>query len=166
MLAQLLSFLLLQQFRHDGTAIVAAPTFRPQATISRDRLRDRLHANPLTKPMLRMTGNSVRLGRAQATFVSAAPGANARGQTADLLLVANEAQDIDPAVWDAVFDPMAASNNATTVFMGTVWSGTTLLARQMRYLRELESIDGRQRVWLVPWTTVAEDIPAYGDRVR
>ncbi|MDQ3442424.1 MAG: hypothetical protein M3490_02290, partial [Chloroflexota bacterium] len=49
---------------------------------------------------------------------------------------------------------------------GTVWSGTTLLARQMRYLRELESIDGRQRVWLVPWTTVAEDIPAYGDRVR
>ncbi len=116
--------------------------------------------------MLRVAGNSVRLGQARATFVSAAPGANARGQTADLLLVANEAQDIEPAIWDAVFDPMAASTNATTVFMGTVWSGTTLLARQMRHLRALETSDGRQRVWLVPWTTVAEDIPAYGDRVR
>jgi len=166
LLAQLLSFLLLRQSRHGGTAIVAAPTLQPQATISRDRLRDRLRANPLTKPMLRVAGNSVRLGQARATFVSAAPGANARGQTADLLLVANEAQDIEPAIWDAVFDPMAASTNATTVFMGTVWSGTTLLARQMRHLRALETIDGRQRVWLVPWTAVAEDIPAYGDRVR
>lgn len=166
MLAQLLSFLLLQQSRRGGTAIVAAPTLQPQATISRDRLRDRLLANPLTKPMVRTAGNSVRLGRAGATFVSAAPGANARGQTADLLLVANEAQDIEPATWDAVFDPMAASTNATTVFMGTVWSGTTLLARQMRHLHELEAHDGRQRVWLVPWTIVANDIPAYGERVR
>ncbi len=166
MLAQLLAFLLLQSSRHGGTAIVAAPTLQPQATISRDRLRDRLLGNPLTKPMTRLGGNSVRLGRARATFVSAAPGANARGQTADLLLVANEAQDIDPGTWDAVFDPMAASTNATTVFMGTVWSGTTLLARQMRHLRALETADGRQRVFLVPWTTVAQDIPAYGDRVQ
>lgn len=37
------------------------------------------------------------------------------GRTADLLLVANEAQDIEPRLWDAVFDPMAASTNATTL---------------------------------------------------
>ncbi|MBA2467779.1 MAG: hypothetical protein H0V37_00065 [Chloroflexia bacterium] len=166
MLAQLLSLLLLRQSRQGGTAVIAAPTLQPQATISRDRLRDRLLANPLTGPMVRTAGNTVRLGRTQATFVSAAPGANARGQTADLLLVANEAQDIAPDTWDAVFDPMAASGNATTVYMGTVWSGTTLLARQMRHLRELEAGDGRQRVWLVPWSVVAEEIPAYGDRVR
>ncbi len=166
MLAQLLSILLLQRSHHGGSAIVAAPTLQPQATISRDRLRDRLLVNPLTRSMVRTVDSTVRLGRARATFVSAAPGANARGQTADLLLVANEAQDIDPAVWDAVFDPMAASTNATTVFMGTVWSQTTLLARQMRHLRELEAVDGRQRVWLVPWEVVAGEIPAYGDRVR
>jgi len=166
MLAQMLSILLLRRSDHGGTVIVAAPTLQPQATISRDRLRDRLLANPLTKPLVRTVGNTIRLGKARATFVSAAPGANARGQTADLLLVANEAQDIDPAVWDAVFDPMAASTNATTVFMGTVWSQTTLLARQMRHLRELEAVDGRQRVWLVPWTVVAPHIPAYGERVR
>jgi len=35
------------------------------------------------------------------------------GQTVDLLLVANEAQDIRPRIWDAVFNPMAASANAS-----------------------------------------------------
>ena len=166
MLAQLLSMLLLQWSLRGGSAVIAAPTLDPQATISRNRLRDRLQSNRLTRNRLRFAGNMAAVGKAEATFVSAAPGANARGQTADLLLVANEAQDIDADVWDAVFDPMAASTNATTVFMGTVWSTTTLLARQMRHLRQLEARDGRQRVWLVPWQQVAAEIPAYGERVR
>jgi hypothetical protein len=101
-----------------------------------------------------------------ARFLSAAPGANARGQTADLLLVANEAQDIRPEIWDAVFDPMAASTNATTLFLGTVWSRDTLLARQMRFLETQQRDDGVQRLWRVPWERVAEDVPAYGERVR
>lgn len=167
MLAQMLAFLLLQRSRRGGTVIVTAPTFRPQAVLSRDRLRDRLLGNGLTGPLVTaIDGSTIQLGKARARFVSAAPGANARGQTADLLLVANEAQDIEPRIWDAVFDPMAASTNATTVFMGTVWSQSTLLARQMRHLRALESVDGRKRVWMVPWTVVAHDLPAYGDRVR
>jgi hypothetical protein len=108
----------------------------------------------------------VTLGKASARFLSAAPVANARGQTADLLLVANEAQDIAPDVWDAVFDPMAASTNATTLFLGTVWSRETLLARQMAFLREEERRDGLRRVWTVPWQEVAQELPAYGERVR
>jgi len=104
--------------------------------------------------------------RAEAYYLSAAPTTNARGATASLLLLANEAQDIVPDRWDAVFDPMAASTNATTVFAGTVWSDTTLLARQMRHLRELERADGVRRVYMVPWERVAEDVPAYGERVR
>ncbi|HEU5433153.1 MAG TPA: hypothetical protein VFU81_15910, partial [Thermomicrobiales bacterium] len=111
-------------------------------------------------------GYAVGLGRAAVRFLSAAPGANARGQTADLLLVANEAQDIDPAVWDAVFDPMAAATNATTVFSGTVWSRETLLARQLAFLEAQEAADGVRRVWRIPWETVAAEIPAYGERVR
>jgi hypothetical protein len=79
-------------------------------------------------------------------FISASRGENSRGNTASLLLVANEAQDIEPDVWDAVFAPMAASSNATTLFLGTVWSGTSLLARQMRLLADLERGDGVQRV--------------------
>jgi hypothetical protein len=108
----------------------------------------------------------VRVGRATARFLSAAPRANARGQTADLLLIANEAQDISPDRWDSVFDPMAASTNATTVFAGTTWSRQGLLSRQMRHLAAVEATDGRQRVWSVAWEAVAAELPAYGERVR
>jgi hypothetical protein len=61
---------------------------------------------------------------------------------------------------------MAASTNATTVFMGTSWMKTGLLHRQRRHLEELEARDGVRRVFLVPWRRVAEELPAYGDRVR
>lgn len=166
-LAQLLAFLLFRRRSIGGTVIVAAPTYKPQALVSRDRLLAVLRANPLTMLMVRTPdAATVQVGDARVRFLSAARTANARGQTADLLLVANEAQDINPDVWDAVFDPMAASTNATTLFLGTVWSRNTLLARQMRYLRGLESADGQPRVFLVPWQRVARDVPAYGDRVR
>lgn len=167
MLAQLLALVLLRHAHRGGTIVVAAPTLRPQALISRDRLLERLRGNPLAAPITSTQGTStVCVGRANAVFLSAARTANARGQTADLALVANEAQDIDPATWDAVFDPMAASTNAPTIFLGTVWSRETLLARQMRHARRQEAEDGRRCLFLVPWQRVAADVPAYGDRVR
>lgn len=166
LLAQVLAALLIRYSRRGGTIVVAAPTRRPQAQISRDRLWNRLISNPYLASISSACDATIAIGKARVTFVSAAATANARGQTADVLLVANEAQDIDADVWDAVFDPMAASANAATLFMGTVWSGTTLLARQMRHLRALEAMDGRQRLWEVPWRVVANDVPAYGDRVR
>jgi hypothetical protein len=166
MLAQVLAFLLTRFQLRGGSAVLAAPTYRPQAALSRDRLLDRL-SNPLTGSDTHLRdGYAVTLGRATARFLSAARGANARGQTADLLLVANEAQDIDPAVWDAVFDPMAASTNATTLFLGTVWNRDSLLSRQMRHLADLERADGIRRVWRITWEEVARDLPAYGERVK
>ena len=111
-------------------------------------------------------GYIVEVGQASARFLSADEGANPRGQTASLLLVANEAQDIDPAIWDARFDPMAASTNATTVFMGTVWDRNGLLHRQMEHLATLEARDGVRRLYTVPWPEVAAELPAYGERVR
>jgi hypothetical protein len=170
LLAQTLAYLLLRYQQRGGSAVVAAPTFKPQAALMRDRL-----LTVLREPLLAAFGGeaaqtrdgyAVTLGRAAVRFLSAAPEANARGQTADLLLVANEAQDILPDVWDAVFDPMAASTNATTLFLGTVWSRETLLARQMAVLREEERRDGAPRVWTVPWPEVAKVLPAYGERVR
>ena len=169
-LAQTLAFLLVRWQEKGGSAVVAAPTFRPQAALMRDRLLARLHDQPLAdfggSAAEVRDGYAVTLGRAAVRFLSAAPEANARGQTADLLLVANEAQDILPDVWDAVFDPMAASTNATTLFLGTVWSRETLLARQMAFGREEERHDGIRRVWTVPWQEVARTLPAYGERVR
>ena len=166
MLAQLLSFLLLRYSRQGGQIVVAAPTLRPQAEISQRRLLECLLANPLTAPLTTQRGNRVMVGRATAIFASASPQANARGLTANLLLVANEAQDISPEVWDAVFDPMAASTNATTLFMGTVWSQHGLLARQMRFLQHREGQERGPFLWRVPWPEVAAVLPAYGDRVR
>ncbi len=166
LLAQVLAYLLHRYREKGGNAVLAAPTFRPQATLSRDRLLDRL-ANPISGRWVHVRdGYAVYVGKASARFLSAQATANARGQTADLLLVANEAQDIKPEVWDAVFDPMAASTNATTVFLGTVWSRDTLLARQMRHLEDLERQDGIQRVWRVPWDRVEQVLPKYGERVR
>jgi hypothetical protein len=134
LLAQLLAWLLVRRQRRGGNAVIAAPTYRPQAALSRDRLLDRL-AEPRTASQARRhDGYTVQVGKATARFLSAAPEANARGQTADLFLVANEAQDIRPEIWDAVFDPMAASTNATALFMGR-------FGRGRRYWRD------RSRTW-------------------
>jgi hypothetical protein len=165
LLAQLLAFLLVRFQRRGGAIVVATPALRPQGLVSRDRLLAALDT-PLVEGVTCREGSVVALGRASARFLSAGPTSNARGQTANLLLVANEAQDIRPEVWDAVFDPMAASTNATTLFMGTVWSRETLLARQMRHLADAEAADGVQRVFKVAWETVAEIVPAYGERVQ
>lgn len=163
-LAQLLACLLTIYSREGGHIVVTAPTQR-QAQISRDRLIARLD-NPLYKRKARQReGYIVGLERAEARFLSASPAANVRGETASLLLVANESQDIVPEHWDAVFDPMAASTNAVTLFLGTVWHSRTLLARQMRHLRELEHRDGKPRVFLVDWRQVAQELPNYGKYV-
>jgi hypothetical protein len=163
--AQLLAYLLNIYRLIDAKVVMAAPTQR-QATISRDRLCARLDSG-LSRGWWSRHDYIVRMGQAEVRFLSAAPTSNARGETASLLLVANEAQDIEIDRWDAVFDPMAASTNAVTLFLGTVWtSNTTLLARQMRHLRELEAQDGFKRVWLVDWEQVAKYVPAYGERVK
>jgi hypothetical protein len=164
LLAQLLAWLLITYADEGGNAVIAAPSKSPQADLSRDRLVTRLRE--VVPDLVTVSqGYIVQVGKASARFLSASPVANVRGQTADLLLVANEAQGIDPDVWDPVFDPMAASTNATTLFMGTVWTRDTLLARQMRHLERLEAGDGQTRVWKVRWETVAALLPAYGDRV-
>ncbi len=174
LLAQLLAWVLIRNQLRGGSAVMACPSFRPQAALARDRLLERLRTEVPARLIGEVTtreGYIVQVGRATARFLSAAPEANVRGQTADLLLIANEAQDIGPERWDAVFDPMAASTNATTIFAGTTWTRQGLLARQMRHLGEIERTAGRegtggQRVWRVPWPVVAAELPAYGDRVR
>ena len=165
MLAQVLVWVLLTYAETGGMAVIAAPTLRPQGAISRDRLIGRMR-EILADAVVTREGHIVELGKASARFLSALPTANVRGQTADLLLVANEAQAIQAAVWDPVFDPMAASTNATTVFMGTPWRRDSLLSRQMRHLAQVEIDLGEQRVWKVPWTVVADVLPQYRERVE
>jgi hypothetical protein len=160
MLAQVYAYLLtLYQYR-GGEIVTALPSLIPQGQISRQRLTDRLaDASPLLSDV-EGAGDEVRVGRASVRYMSAGPGAQARGATASLLLVANEAQDIEPDRWDAVFDPMGASTNCATVMMGTPWTNDTLLARSMLAAK------GTGTLYLVDWQRVAAELPAYGARVR
>lgn len=164
MLAQLNAYLMWRYEQEGGSILVANPTYRPQGLIARRRLLERLD-NLVTGPFS-AEGHTLRLGKAACSFLSAYPQAQARGETATLLLACNEAQDVSAARWDAVFDPMGASANATQVFSGTVWTSNTLLARQMAYLGELERKDGVKRVFKVGWEEVAHYVPQYGEQVR
>jgi len=164
MLAQLEAFLLLRRNLRGGSIIVVNPTLRPQGMISRRRLADRLGL-----PILRPVGgewHTLRLRKASCSFLTAHRSAQARGETATLMLACNEAQEVSPSRWDAVFDPMGAASHATQLFSGTVWTSNTLLARQMAYLGELERKDGKKRVFKVGWEEVAAYVPEYGEQVR
>jgi hypothetical protein len=166
LLAQVVAYELARNREQGGSIVLAAPSFKPQGAEMRERLLQRLRdLEPFIDFSVR-EGYIVQVGNASARFLSASPLSNVRGQTASLLLVANEAQDIEPDVWDAAFAPMAASTNATKVFMGTVWSRDTLLARQMRHVDAITGKRGGSRVWKVTWQTVADVIPAYQAHVE
>lgn len=165
MLAQLEAYLLCRYSLRGGSLVVVNPTYRPQGVISRRRLLDRVDSPMFVEPV-KSDGHMVRTGRASCAFLSAHPAAQARGETATLMLACNEAQEVLPGRWDAVFDPMGVSAHATQVFSGTVWTSRTLLARQMAYLAELERKDGVKRVFKVGWEEVARYVPRYGEQVR
>lgn len=160
MLAQVLAHLLILHQFDGGEIVVGLPSLVPQGQISKQRLMDRLEdARPLISE-LHEEGPVVRVGRASVRYMSASETAQTRGATASLLLVANEAQDIDPDVWDARFEPMTASTNAPKLQMGTVWTNDTLLAREMLAARSAGHL------YMADWQRVARDVPTYGDHVR
>ena len=99
----------------------------------------------------------VAVGRARCSFYSGAPGSNVVGATADLLLEADEAQDVERDKWNKEFRPMGASTNVTSVLWGTAWTSDTLLADTIRSLRRQEAVDGEHRVFMVPWWCVAQE---------
>jgi hypothetical protein len=165
--AQLEAYLmnLYQQVR--GACLVkASPTAGTQSQYSALRLRDCL-ANDWNAAFVRNSSNRVvQLGKCRCTFLSAHPSSNVVGATANVLLECDEAQAVDSAKWNKDFVPMGASTNVTTVFYGTMWTARTLLARVIRQLQAQEAKDGVQRVFWVPWSRVAQEVPAYGDYVR
>ena len=173
--AMLVAALLLQHARAGGSIIVCAPTFEPQAIISRQRstlaLGQIAHLIPDDVPH-GDTGNVIRVGRAEAVFLSASPEANVAGHTASILLIGDEAQDIDAAWFDRQFRPMAASTGAPIILFGTAWDGRSLLEREAARTR---AFDGRQagrpyrdflpRHHQVSWREVAASRPVYGRHV-
>jgi hypothetical protein len=143
-----------------GTLIKAAPTLRPQALISRQRLLDVLD-NPFNRSQIRAGRDSVELGRARARFLSGAPGSNVVGATADLLLELDEAQDLDEDKILREFRPMVSSTNAAVVLYGTAWDAANPLERQKQTNLALQRRDGIRRHFEYDWRTLAALSPPY-----
>lgn len=163
--AQVEAFMLNLHRARGGSIIKAAPTYRPQALTSLQRLETMCSHLPGRKAV-RDGSNALRLGRARAAFYSAGEEAHVVGATADILLEGDEAQDVAADKWQKDFRPMAASSNATSVLWGTAWTSDTLLAASIAQLRALEASDGIRRVFTVTWQEVAAEVPAYGRYVR
>ena len=128
------------------------------------RLEERLDT-PWTRKRWRRYGRPRRyaLGRASVVFISSHPGAASRGETADHLLVLDEAQDHDPAHVEAVFTPMRAARNATAVYLGTVRTTADFLWAKKTELEAAEAADGIRRVFMVGPEQVTAANPAYAD---
>ncbi len=164
--ARLEALLWTLHLRRDIDAIKCAPTFDPQGRISLRRLWSRLLEAGLAPVASLEAGHVVRVGRARLLFLSAEPGANVVGHSAQLLLEVDEAQDVDEEKFDREFRPMAATTHATTVFYGTAWDDTTLLERAKQRHLELARRDGIRRHFEYDWETVARYNPAYGRYVE
>ena len=162
-LALIYLFLMLRFYELGADIVSAQPTFKPQTINAMERLRKR-GAN-FGRRLTRTAGYIMRLGQSRTCYFSAEPTASQVGATADRLLVLNEAQDIDPALYDKRFSPMAASGYATKVFSGTSWTSSTLLAREKRAALEAEKLDGVQRVFIVDADQVGKRNPLYARHV-
>ena len=173
--AALVAALLMQNARRGGSIVLCAPTFSPQAQISRERTEAALSAiQRLLPPGVAVVSqaNALRCGRTEAVFLSASPEANVAGHTASIALIADEAQDIDAGWFDRQFRPMTASTGAPVVLFGTAWDGHSLLEREAARNREFDARHHERREAYIPrhhqvgWRDVAASVPEYGRHVR
>lgn len=171
--AALVAALLMQNARRGGSIVLCAPTFSPQAQISRERTDAALAAIRRLLPAgvaVASQANVLRCGRAEAVFLSASPEANVAGHTASIALIGDEAQDIDADWFDRQFRPMTASTGAPVVLFGTAWDGHSLLEREAARNREFDA-HFRPDAYVprhhqVGWRDVAASVPEYGRHVR
>ncbi len=143
-----------------GDIIIGAPTYSPQIDNSARRL-ERVLSTPYNKGRWSKNGNCVEMGAARLTFLSGEPTAHIVGATASLLLAVDEAQDVDPEVYDKSFRPMASTTNATTVLFGTALNEDNILEDQRRLNRPAQDGAGERLNFEVPWTVLASENPSY-----
>ena len=165
MAAQLEAYLLNLYQRRGGQIVKASPTFKPQTINSMMRLEEHLNNDWNRKDWRKRQRYIFELGNARCLFFSASPQANVVGCTASILLSCDEAQDVSPTKWRKDFDPMGAATNVTTVFFGTAWTTSTLLARTVSELARVQRKDGVRRVFKVDADQVAAEVPSYATYV-
>jgi len=149
--------LLLRYLAEHRTGIKCAPTLAPQAHLSRQRLVRLLQQAAIPH---RDIDPWVTVMRSRWGFLSAAKDSNVVGQTADILLECDEAQDVDPEKFDKDFRPMAASTNSPVAYYGTPWTDSDLLAQAAAVAADQQT-PNQPHLFVVPWTVPAETLPAY-----
>ena len=159
---------LAEQMRISPSLVKVAPTDKPQARLSRKRLRAVAKQAGIK---CRTSDGVVYIGHGEATFLSAQPESDIAGHTANPLLEVDEAQDVDVDKFDHDVKPMAAANNATTVYYGTAWSDHDLLAMARAAALADEVRDGRRRSFIVEWDVLGDISSQYrafvlGERAR
>lgn len=163
--AQLELIILTAFRRRGGTIVKTAPTLSPQLTVSRGRLIERLRGAGLRRSFV-ARDDTIGVGRAAITFLSAQADANVAGHTASLLLEVDEAHFVDSEKFERDFRPMTMSTGASVIFYGTAWAPDSLLERVKAHHLELEQADGVQRHFQYDWEAVARDFPEYRARAE
>lgn len=161
--AQVENFLLFRFMPIGGQIVKISPTWKPQSINAKQRFERVARANQITEKFVQPSqGYQFKMGeKAKIIFLSGEKNSNIVGNTADLLLEVDEAQDIDKTKFDKEITPMAASTNATIVFFGTAWTNETLLHRERKFCEEQERQDGIRRVFLLTCEDVFPEVPAY-----
>ena len=133
--AQVENFLLFRFMPIGGQIVKISPTWKPQSINAKQRFERVARANQITEKFVQPSqGYQFKMGeKAKIIFLSGEKNSNIVGNTADLLLEVDEAQDIDKTKFDKEITPMAASTNATIVFFGTAWTNETLLHRERKF---------------------------------
>lgn len=113
-----------------------APTWRPQITNSKKRLRELLQLTASgrikyptfeNQRLVKEEGYIWRLGNASVEFISSGPHANVVGGTANECLDMDEAHKIDLAKFDEDFAPMTANTSAATLLWGVAADGLDVI---------------------------------------
>ena len=117
--------------------IRTAPTWKPQITNSKKRLRELLaltSANTIKYPLFngirleKEEGYIWRVGNASVEFISSGPNANVVGGTANVALDMDEAHKVTPEKFDEDFAPMAANTSAAIILWGVAADGLDLIS--------------------------------------
>lgn len=161
--AQLQTYLLTLFSKLHGEMVMISPTWKPQSLNAMRRLERTLKRNLITRDRWkRRDGYVYNVDTANCYFLSGGNDANIVGATANILLDIDEAQDILPSKFDKDISPMGASTNVTTLFCGTAWTSTTLLARELRAAAAAQEQDGIRRVFRITADDVAAEVKDYG----
>jgi hypothetical protein len=157
-----LEVLLLTLYMARGGSIVkCSPTFKPQAVISMERLKQRLDDfgfDGIYRPQM---GYIVQLGNSKVIFLSAEGSSSVVGHTADILLEIDEGQDVSKDKYTKEFRPMGSATNVTTVLYGTTWDNSTLLEEVKQVNLASEKKDGVRRHFRYDWQEVGRYNPDY-----